>query len=130
MIHDVQFKAQYGVDLQNFVQFIDPIKQFRTMKELSHPKALRCTSQSKELDELQLTLKNARLDATILANALGAAAIADLGRPQATNSPRQQSVYISAHSSTPIVIDTGASTSLTPNSMDFITPIKLSLIHI
>jgi len=93
------------------------------MKALSHPTSLQRNSQSKEMDQLTLTLKNARLEATILANALGAAAIADLGPRYGATSPGHQSVYLSSHSSILIVIDTGASTSLTPNELDFVTSI-------
>ena len=71
-LSSIQFDAQYGITLTDFVGSIDPLRQFKLMKELSNPMALR---SQREANELTQTLKNAKQEATAFSQAAAAAAI-------------------------------------------------------
>ena len=58
-LSSIQFDAQYEITLTDFVGSIDPLRQFKLMKELSNPMAF----------------KNAKQEATAFSQAAAAAAI-------------------------------------------------------
>jgi len=144
----VQYEARFGINFSDFTNSIDPLHQYRLMKEFSDPMSLRCHSEESECDELRRkvsratseasalaravdaarvqfgTLSETRKATILVAKAVGAAAIVDAlgGSPISRVTPisgSHQSVYLSANSNTPMVIDTGASMSISPHRNDF-----------
>lgn len=125
---DVTYGLQYGIDLDAFVKQIDPIKQFKMMRQLS------TTSIVGTRDEVMSELmshrqKRALIAAAHLSNSLPRAMDASLSLEELTSRKfqpnelaqltRTRSVYFSTMDDLPIVIDTGGSFSVTPNREDF-----------
>ena len=121
-------EAHFGIDFNDFISSIDPLYQFEMLKKLSHPNFLSTNSPPSGVSS---NLKRARSAATLLDTSFVAASTVDCYVPTDVCLSRQQSVYLSTHSLVPMVIDTGASISLTPSRSDFISEIApCSLKHI
>ena len=105
---------QYGASLESFVATIDPLKQFRALKALSASEFLVTRAAKSRL--------KCRSQAALVA-AMNLSHVHDLGS-QAVEAFETRSVYFSKNEELPIVIDTGASLSLTPTLSDFIGDIK------
>jgi hypothetical protein len=131
----VMYGMQLGVDLQSFVESIDPIKNFRTLAALSSGDFITSKSKRKERK------KTARAALIAAANLQGAGinpkvdccfnGVPDPEEPISKEVEldiaaltRKKSIYFSNRDNMPIVIDTGASLSLTPNINDFIGDLK------
>jgi len=147
-LSSIQYEARFGINLDAFTRTLDPFRQFRLLKEISDPLSIRCQSETSDCAELKQKLSKATSEASTLVRALGAARVQS-DSPSAAltaatlvakavgaaafvdnfSSPpvplvapihgSHQSVYLSANSNTPMVIDTGASMSLTPHRGDF-----------
>ena len=121
----LQIDAQYGVDLEQFVQSIDPLKQFNLIAALSNPMSSLYTKSEEKT--LARSLKSAKSNAVTLTRAINAAiSQIDCHIPLISDPLRHQSVYLSDNSKTPMVIDTGASVSITPHESDFISKVRPS----
>jgi len=112
----VMFDMQYGIDLDTFVQTLDPLQQYKTLRALSQPSMLRSTSKTKQRDFVSNVWREvAKYRVNICSAAL-----------QAGSSGASPSIYISnSDLEYPVVIDSGASFSLTPKIEDFITPLQV-----
>eukprot|EP00980_Cylindrotheca_fusiformis_P013802 scaffold3565_cov78-Cylindrotheca_fusiformis.AAC.2 len=123
----VMFDARFGVNLDEFLSNVNPLRQFQMIKELSNPLVLATSTERTKLNDVLQSAKqhatslNRAFIATIGPNAGGVLPQADYRIPPvAPVTTSQQSVYLSGNSSLPMVIDTGASTiSITPNKSDF-----------
>ena len=110
----VMYDMQYGVDLQSFVQSIDPLKTFQIMKTLSHPEFLNPRSTRTNRDIFDLVEKEVSKYRINVCSAY---------LPNQTLA--EPSVYLSnKDDDLPLVIDTGASFCLTPNISDFVSPLQ------
>ena len=117
---------RFGVDLQDFVSRIDPIKQFRAMRTICHDDIL--ISRDDKL-KIKHNFKTALIAAANLSKEFGRpCTTADLEPDPTMNVAkwtRRRSVYFSnKHGDLPIVIDTGASLSTTPCLDDFVGELK------
>mmetsp|Transcript_15062 Transcript_15062/g.36800 ORF Transcript_15062/g.36800 Transcript_15062/m.36800 type:complete len:509 (-) Transcript_15062:4073-5599(-) len=100
----VQFKLKYGVALEDLLDEINPLSQHQAMKDVSDMTFLQSVSSMPQVQR-----------ALIAANDLVTEVLANPG------TGRLQSVYISVENKhLPIVFDTGASYSLSPNLDDFV----------
>ncbi|CAJ1961149.1 unnamed protein product, partial [Cylindrotheca closterium] len=121
----IQIDAQYGVDLDQFVRSVDPLKQYHQIAALSNP--LWSLHTKSEETEVKTTLKAAKSNAATLSRAVNAAiSQIDCHIPRLPDTLHHQSVYLSDNSKTPMVIDTGASVSITPHKSDFISKVRPS----
>ena len=125
-----QFDIKLGINLDTFSQSINPLKQFHQLRQLSINPFF---SRSKNTHLNQDLYSNAKIEATKLKSLLySSIARNDLliqdpfNSDSAESSVQDQRVYVSVKKdkTMPIVIDTGASISLTPNRDDFIGPIR------
>jgi hypothetical protein len=119
--------VQFGVDLDEFVTSLDPVKAYRTMMELSDPRFLLSKMQRRRLrrKHKQALIDSAQLQTakadTEMAALLKRVAFSDkkasqLNKSDITKLTRGRSVYFTKDlNELPIVIDTRASMSLTPN---------------
>ena len=128
----VMFGMRLGVDLQSFVESVDPIKNFRTLAALSSGNFISSKAKRKERK------RNARVALIAAANLQGGASSVDccvkvksssIESPEESSQDiasriRQKSIYFSNEDNLPIVIDSGASLSLTPVLEDFIGDLK------
>ena len=107
----VMYDMQYGVDLQSFVQSIDPLKTFQIMKTLSHPEFLNPRSTTTNRDIFDLVKKEvSKYQIKVCSAYLSSQTLAE------------PSVYLSnKDDDLPLVIDTGVSFCLTPNISDFVS---------
>ena len=107
-LHDssIQYGLKYGVDLTAAVHSMDPLHQFRMIRQLSNP---NCFSSKMEVYQTKLDAKMALVAAANLQR--------EKVDPDTTITP---SVYISRdEDELPIVIGTRASISCTPTLGDF-----------
>ena len=150
----VMYELQYGVNLDQFVDSIDPLKSFILHKTISREDYIETSSSRRQREKAraQSTFVRAvrrealhycfsqaelwKLKWAVLRKKLRATGlipqfrVREFIRPRANvcsaqiGSTHEHSVYLSSDSSNyPIVIDSGASFSLTPNIEDFITPL-------
>ena len=136
----VMYDLQFGVNLDEFVKSIDPVRDYRNQCELSRPDCLRATSTKHlEKDFLDRALSEAARwrNTTPIQHCRLCCLIDWLSGGWTTlpcnilraevGGPAPASVYISGKEpELPVVIDSGASFSLTPTINDFITPIRPS----
>ena len=135
----VMYHMQYGVDLGEFVQTIDPIGQFRILKFLMSPAMLRACGEQRILDVAAVTTRVSRsyfeplagFPAVLQCVPEGGKSIPliphgfqGMGTVDCPMPTRYDALLSSAGADAPIVIDTGASTSLTPDLSDFVTPLE------
>ncbi len=132
--------TQYGTAWHTFVESIDPLRVYRTLRSLSTPDVLR-TGQ--RLLRFQRALQGALLAAADLGTALRAStdyvvpmwesSLSATNPRELVESVRTKSVYFTPHSADfPIVIDTGASMSITPCRDDFkgkLDPAPITELH-
>ena len=112
------YDLQYNVDLDSFLTKIDPLKTYNLITYLQHPNLFE--------------IKNKSLPC--FATTFGDIAITNLLRvsePPSRNlweivnsDTRSYGYTLSPEIDYPVVLDTGASMSLTPNKTDFVTKIK------
>jgi hypothetical protein len=134
-----QYTLRFGVSLDQFVSSIDPLHQFHLLRDfqllvpLSRPVA--CGNHHGKMDFSQHFQTAAKLNSIFIAafKAERQSFLSRLGLPvpigrasAVTNSVRQHGIYFNHQDHCPIVIDTGASVSLTPFKSDFVGPIKSS----
>jgi hypothetical protein len=119
----IWFELQYGVNLNNFVTTIDPLKSFAAIKQLQSDAFLQGKQQScQQCTQMQQALIAAASLSRSINQALSAPP--PIAGEQTVQQNRQW-VYQCAHpNELPIVIDTGASMSLTPNINDFVGKIR------
>ena len=110
----LQFDLQYGVSLDEFVTAVKPELFFQNVSALSADSFLQTSKQRKS--------RRARARQALIA----AQRLRPTSDPSylTADTSHDMRVYISSDDSMPIVIDTGASLSLTPNLEDFVEPPK------
>lgn len=134
-VPDVMYGLQMGVDLDEFVSQIDPLKQYRIMRELSQPTFyVEFVSMGKVTGvRTGNPVHDALIAAAHLTNTLPTQLQRDTINAEVTTrlSPkllkeltRNRSVYFSNKNDLPIVIDTGGSKSVSPGINDFIGDIR------
>ena len=125
-LHDsfVMYEIQYGINLDEFVKGIDPLKTFRLTKDLTQPEMINTTSKLKSRDLHSLAHREAikyRAQVAVMNSCMGEVEVANT---TARNTEARLSVYISNKGDElPVVIDTGASFCLSPVLADFVTPL-------
>ena len=120
----MQMDAQYGISLDEFTKSFDPRKQFQILKALSSMAPL---STRADINSLRDNVARYKADATAYSNSFIAATEIQVWSPiknpfavrnktptQAVKAVQHQHIYHSCDDVIPIVIDTGASMSLTP----------------
>jgi hypothetical protein len=131
---DLMYGYWFGVDLDKFVEQIDPLKQFRIMKELSTMGVIQpqFEYESGNVDHVQ---KKAYIAAAQLSNSLPVGmdptlSVEELAELKLSSKDMAKltckcSVYFSnREDGIPIVIDTGASMLVTPCKQDFVGKIR------
>jgi hypothetical protein len=128
--------VQFGADLDEFLTSFDPVKAYRTMTEISDPSFLLSKMQRRRLrrKHIQALIASAQLQTakadTEMAALFKRVAFSDkkasqLNKSDITELTRGRSVYFTKDlNELPIVIDTGASMSLSPNRNDFMGDLK------
>eukprot|EP00980_Cylindrotheca_fusiformis_P022139 scaffold9035_cov96-Cylindrotheca_fusiformis.AAC.1 len=103
------FDARFGVNLDEFLSNVNPLRQFQMIKELSNPLVLATSTERTKLNDVLQSAKqhatslNRAFIATIGPNAGGVLPQADYRIPSvAPVSTSQQSVYLSGNSSLPM----------------------------
>ncbi|CAJ1963921.1 unnamed protein product [Cylindrotheca closterium] len=97
----------------------------RNKHPLSNP--LWSLHTKSEETQVKTTLKAAKSNAATLSRAVNAAiSQIDCQIPRLPDTLHHQSIYLSDNSKTPMVIDTGASISITPHESDFISKVRPS----
>jgi len=121
---------QYGVDLDEFVSRIDPLKQFIVMREIGSTGVIQPQNgYSKALSQRKAFIAAAQLTNTMPFGMDPDLPIKELAEQklharELMELTRKRSVYFSNKlDDIPIVIDTGASMSVTPCKDDFIDTI-------
>jgi len=141
-VPDVMYGLQMGVDLDEFVSHIDPLKQFRILSKLSggpNDFFVKTVSQKKDALSDILTgnpVHDALIAAAHLTNTLPTqlqkdTILKEIGPTKLSSKAlreltRRRSVYFSNRDDLPIVIDTGGSKSVTPDRDDFIGEIRMA----
>ena len=130
---------QYGVDLGEFVQMIDPIGQFHILKFLMLPTMLQACSEQRILDVAAVMMcisqsyfePLARFLAVLQCVPEGGKSIPliphgfqGMGTVDCPMLMHYDVLLLSASANAPIIIDMGASTSLTLDLSDFVTPLE------
>ena len=136
-VPDVMYGLQMGVDLNEFVSQIDPLKQYRIIRDLSGTEIVKPKSMAKHTDSIRtgIPFHDALIAAAHLTNSLPTELQVDtldselvrakLSAKQVAKLTRGRSVYFSnKNDDLPIVIDTGGSKSVTPEATDFISEIR------
>jgi hypothetical protein len=115
----VMFDLRFGTSLQEFVETVNPVKEFRILQALSNPRTL-CTMKRKK----PTTLANVWREVEKYRVNICSAVLRAETRSTSKIIP-PLSIYINNKSPEyPIVIDSGASFSLTPKIEDFVSPIE------
>lgn len=116
----IQYDLQYGIDLAQFVKAVKPEQFLRNLSVLSADSFLQTSKQRKSVraraQQALIAAQEIRMNQSYLND----------------SSPSDKRVYISSDDSLPIVIDSGASLSLSPNLDDFVEtpkPCALSNLH-
>jgi hypothetical protein len=111
-----KLKPPDKIHLNAFLQRVDPIQQFQNIKELSDPGLFESKQTRRERKK---TCKLALISAQKLRSSTSS-------YENATKiTGQQQTIYFSRKDNQlPIIIDTGASFSVTPNLDDFLGPIR------
>ena len=112
----VQYDLQYGVNLDRFVRAVKPELYLRNLGQLSADSFLQTSKQRK-------SVRSRASQALIAAQQIRAAIDKTYLNGDASSDMR---VYMSTDDSMPIVVDSGASLSLTPHHEDFVEPPKSS----
>ena len=108
------YDLQYGVNLDKFIEKMDPLKNYTILAALSRPDALRRTRKKNWLKKFK---KEAMKFWTNICSAI-------LHEEKEREMGKEMTVYLSQKAnSPPVVIDTGASMCLTPVLSDFVTPL-------
>jgi len=132
-LHDpnVMYEYQYGVDLDEFVGWIDPLKQFIVIREIGSTGVIQPQNGcSVALSQRKAFIAAAQLTNTMPFGMDPDLPIKELGEQklharELMELTRKRSVYFSNKADDiPIVIDTGASMSVTPCKDDFIDEIQ------
>jgi len=109
----VMFDLQFGVDLEAFIQTVDPLSHYKTLRALSQPSMLSTTNWDQRTFVSNVWREASKYRVNICSAALRAGGTI------------QPTIYISnSQTEYPVVIDSGASYSLTPRIEDFVTPIR------
>ena len=110
----MMYDLQYGINLDKFIEKMDPAKSFSIIAALSRPDALRRTRKKDWLRRIKKEALKYRAN-------ICSAVLEDEVSAQVNG---EMTVYLNKHAdSPPVVIDTGASMCLTPVLSDFITPL-------
>ena len=128
-VPDVMFGLRHGVDLDEFVSQIDPLKHFQILRELSGPGFIATASATEGAPKRALIaaahLTNTlptRLNLELDAGTLEQMKVTPQEMAKLT---RNRSVYFSNKpDDLPMVIDTGGSKSVTPVKNDFVGDIR------
>ena len=108
----IQYDLQFGVNLDQFVQAVKPELYLRNLGQLSADSFLQTSKQRK-------AVRSRANQAFIAAQQIRAAIDKSYLNEGASSDMR---VYMSPDASMPIVVDSGASLSLTPHFEDFVEP--------
>ena len=115
----VMFELQFGVDLQEFVESVDPLRQFQAISALSRPNTLSRVKHKNQTSPSKIWREVLKYRVNFNSAALRTE------KDTRDTSPEPLSVYINHDSPEyPVVIDSGASFSLTPRIEDFVTKLE------
>ena len=120
----IQFDAMHGISLDAFCDSLDPLKQFRLLKTLSDPGFLSPGNSREIKSRVSAALKESRLFSSSYIASVDMNLAQEFFEPPVGLNQSKPSVYHSGSSPTPMVIDTGASVSLTPHKKDFVSGIE------
>ena len=120
----MMYGMQYGVNLCEFVKFIDPIKQFRVLGDLTSRDFLKATNEEIPVLNCYNVTKGTGL--AIVNRAEGLLAVPRLFNNVDDHEYAAASfeVYLNKCIHAPIIINMGYSTSLTAFESDFVGPIE------
>jgi len=128
----IMFNMQFGIDLNDFVQSIDPLQSIKVIKELNSNEFLKSAGMLKPMSMISLQSNVAMFNHErsptadpIEFNNLSFNKYQDLSSVSSQFTPTYlQSLQMNKMNDLPIVIDTGASTSITPVLGDFVGDLK------
>ena len=129
LIHQsfMMFEMQYGISLDDFAALFDPITHYRMQKDLQNPEFLTSNNEKTRRQEKEGTARIAafELQQKLTETAFGKANRWTFPRDPVRQAVRKTSVYFTpTREQCPIVLDTGASISLTPYRDDFVGDIE------
>ena len=137
-VPDVMFGFQYGIDLDEYVSRLDPIKQFRTLRELSGIGFIHTTRSTEGARtgssrfQRRALIAAAHLTNTLptslqFSNEQNTLDVEKLPAHELAELTRNRSVYFSNKpDDLPIVIDTGGTRSVTPVPTDFVGELQIA----
>lgn len=120
------YDLQYGVNVQHFTKSINPLQQIQTLKTLHHPDMLKSCGIAPS--QLHGTATQNFISMLIRPSTkpIFNNKIFQSSATSTLNNKNDHDIILQAQnsSSTPILIDTGASCSITPNLQDFVGDLK------
>ena len=117
---EVYFAYVYNVNFNKFIETLDPLAQFHALRFLMDHTFLESKTMKKQRTRSQ---KHALKEAQMLVAATNLATGTPTEATHAATTSGPTVYFNDKHEDAPVVIDTGASMSITPNLSDFVTPL-------